>query len=158
MGTGGNNAVIEAIEYPGHIVTNDGYSIANAIILEDPIEDMGRKMLLESINRANKLSGDGSSTTCVLTAALIEEGLKETQNDVHAMDIKRSLEECLPLIEDELNKQTKVIDIEDISTVATISAEDKTIGKTIQDIYEQIGKDGLIHWDISKTPEDTNLS
>ena len=155
MGTGGNNAIIEAIEYPGHIVTNDGYSIANAIILEDPIEDMGRKMLLESINRANKLSGDGSSTTCVLTAALIEEGLKETQNDVHAMDIKRSLEECLPLIEDELNKQTKVIDIEDISTVATISAEDKTIGKTIQDIYEQIGKDGLIHWDISKTPEDT---
>jgi chaperonin GroEL len=92
MGTGGNNAIIEAIESPGHLMTNDGYSIANAIVLADPIEDMGRKILLESINRANKASGDGSSTTCVLTAAIIEEGMKHTKEH-HPMDIKRSIEE-----------------------------------------------------------------
>ena len=69
MGTGGSNAILEKIENPGHIMTNDGYSIANDIVLADPVEDMGRKILLESINRANKASGDGSSTTCVLTAA-----------------------------------------------------------------------------------------
>lgn len=154
MGTGGNNAIIEAIESPGHLMTNDGYSIANAIVLADPIEDMGRKMLLESINRANKASGDGSSTTCVLTAAIINEGLKHI-GEAHAMDIKRSLEECLPIIEASLEEQKRVIDVSEVGTVATVSSEDTQIGNTIQEIYEQIGKDGLIYWDISKTTEDT---
>lgn len=154
MGTGGNNAIIEAIESPGHLMTNDGYSIANSIVLADPIEDMGRKILLESINRANKASGDGSSTTCVLTASIIEEGMKHTKEH-HPMDIKRSIEECLPVIEESLKAQTREITIDTVAQVATISSEDESIGNMIQEIYQQIGKDGLIYWDISKTAEDT---
>lgn len=170
MGTGGNNAIIEFMESPGHIMTNDGYSIANSIVLADPIEDMGRKMLVEAINRANKASGDGSSTTCVLTAAFINEGMtllshvkakpwdsKDKKPDAlpHAMDIKRSMEECIPLIEESLNAQTRVIETKDVGQVATISAEDPEIGARIQEIYEQIGKDGIIYWDISKTTQDS---
>jgi len=156
MGTGGSNAIIEAIESPGHIMTNDGYSIASAIHLADPIENMGRNMLLEAISRANKNSGDGSSTTCVLTSAIIEEGLKYTK-DNHPMDVKRSLEECLPLIEKALDDQTRHVSTEDIALeqVATVSAEDEEIGKRIADIYRQIGPKGIIHWDISKTTEDS---
>lgn len=154
MGTGGSNAIIEAIENPGHLMTNDGYSIANAIVLADPIEDMGRKMLLESINRANKASGDGSSTTCVLTAAIIEEGLKRV-GEAHPMDIKRSLEACVPLIEASLDEQTRIIETKDVGEVATISAEDADIGGRIQEIYEQIGPKGIIYWDVSKTSEDS---
>lgn len=158
MGTGGSNTVIEALESPGYMTTNDGYSIANAILLADPIEDLGRKMLLESINRANKASGDGSSTTCVLTAAIIEEGLKA---EGHPMDIKRSLEACLPKIQESIETQTQhivtdgVIDTERLKQVATISAEDEQIGTTIADIYNQIGPKGIIYWDISKTTEDS---
>jgi chaperonin GroEL len=154
MGTGGSNAILEAIESPGHLMTNDGYSIANAIVLSDPIEDMGRKMLLESINRANKASGDGSSTTCVLTAAMIEQGLAHTGEE-HPMDIKRSMEACVPIIEESLTQQTRVIETNEIGKVATISAEDPAIGDMIQEIYEQIGKTGIIYWDVSKTTEDT---
>lgn len=154
MGTGGSNAIIEALENPGHIMTNDGYSIANAIVFADPIEDMGRKILLESINRANKASGDGSSTTCVLTQAIIEEGLKYT-GDAHPMDIKRGLEGCMAYIERSIEAQTKQIGPDEVGAVAAISAEDSQIGDTIQEIYKQIGKEGIIHWDISKTAEDT---
>ncbi len=154
MGTGGNNAIIEAIESPGHLMTNDGYSIANSIMLADPIEDMGRKILLESINRANKASGDGSSTTCVLTAAIIEEGLKHVKEH-HPMDIKRSIEECLPTIEESLKGQTREITVDTVGQVATISSEDEAIGSMIQEIYQKIGKQGLIYWDVSKTASDT---
>lgn len=156
MGTGGSNAILEAIENPGHIMTNDGYSIANSIVFADPIEDMGRKILLESINRANKASGDGSSTTCVLTAAIIREGLERVGRK-HPMDIKRELEQCLPIIERELDNQTKEVqgDLELLQQVATISAEDEEIGKTIAEIYSKIGPKGLIHWDVSKTAEDS---
>jgi len=160
MGTGGSNAIIEAIESPGHMPTNDGYSIANAVLLADPIEDMGRKILLESINRANKASGDGSSTTCVLTAAIIDEGLHHKE-EAHPMDIKRELEECIPLIESTLNEQTKhvIVDgqmnVELLRQVATVSAEDEEIGNTITDIYQEIGAKGIIYWDVSKTADDS---
>lgn len=152
MGTGGGNAILEAIESPGHLTTNDGYSIANSIVLADPIEDMGRKILLEAINRANKQSGDGSSTTCVLTDAVLKEGRK--QEGHHPMDIKRSLEECLPLIEANLKEQSREVTVDNVEQVATISAEDATIGKMIGDIYKQIGPTGIIHWDVSKTAND----
>lgn len=170
MGTGGSNAIIEAIENPGHLLTNDGYTIANSIVLSDAIEDMGRKILVESINRANKASGDGSSTTCVLTASIIEEGMKamrgtgnvsaggkiEMTGQVNAMEVKRSLEACIPLIEASIKAQTRVItDPSQIKQVASISAEDEEIGGRIAEIYEQIGKSGIIHWDISKTATDS---
>lgn len=160
MGTGGSNAILEKIENPGHIMTNDGYSIANDIVLADPIEEMGRKILVESINRANKASGDGSSTTCVLTAAIVEEAQK-LETDTHPMDIKRQMEDCLPIIEASLKDQTKelvedgVLNVSLLEQVATISAEDESIGKMIAEIYTQIGPTGLVYWDISKTAEDT---
>ncbi len=160
MGTGGSNAILEAIENPGHLMTNDGYSIANSIVLADPIEEMGRKILVESINRANKHSGDGSSTTAVLTAAIIEEGSKHL-GEASPMDIKRSLEACIPLIEASIKSQTRELyvagemSLKMLEEVATISAEDAGIGKTIAEIYSKIGKSGIIHWDVSKTAEDT---
>lgn len=161
MGTGGSNAILEAIESPGHLMTNDGYTILSSIQFADPREDMGRKILLEAVSRANRASGDGSSTTTVLTASIMEEGDKHT-GEAHAMVIKRSLEDCLPIVEQLLKDQTReLIDAEGVlnytllEQVATVSAEDPEIGKTIAGIYTEIGKDGIIHWDISKTAEDS---
>ena len=153
MGTRGKNIVIEAIESPGHLTTNDGETILRAIKLADPVEEMARKILLEAVSRANKLSGDGSSTTCVLTGAILIEGLKHLENN-SVMDIKRSLEECIPLIEESIKAQTREITVDEVGAVASISAEDEKVGAMIQEIYQKIGKDGIIHWDISKTPED----
>lgn len=153
MGTSGNNVLIEALERPGFYATNDGYSIANAIRFEDPNEELGRKILLEAINRANKASGDGSSTTCVLTAAILEEGTKYLGKK-SPMEIKRSLDELIPVIEDSIRKQSQEISVDSVAPVATISAEDEEIGNKIQEIYQKIGKDGIIYWEASRTPDD----
>lgn len=159
MGTAGHNALIEAIENPGHLATNDGATILGAIHFEDQLEEMGRKILLEAVSRANKASGDGSSTTTLLTAAILEEGLKDLDS-VSPMEIKNSIEACLPRIVASIKKQTRLIvtdgkiDLTLLKQVATISSEDETIGAMIADIYSQIGVGGIIHWDISKTFED----
>lgn len=152
MGTAGSNSLIEAIENPGYLHTNDGITILESIHLADPLEDMGRKILLEAVSRANKQSGDGSSTTTVLTAAIIEEGMKFSGEN--PMELKRQLEACVPLIEEAINSQRREITVDEVGQVAAISAEDPHIGATIQEIYQQIGPDGIIHWDISKTYED----
>jgi chaperonin GroEL len=159
LGTGGSNSLIEAIQNPGFYTTNDGISILASIRFEDTLEEMGRRILFEAVSRANKSSGDGSSTTCVLTAAILEEGLKHI-GETSPMEIKRSLEACIPLIEKSINEQKKelvkdgVIDFKLLKQVAEISAEDEGIGKMIAEIYEKIGAEGLISWEASKTPDD----
>lgn len=153
MGTAGSNAIVEAIENPGYLMTNDGATILNSIRFADPLEDMGRKILVEAVNRANKQSGDGSSTTTVLTAAILDEGV--SIKGVHPMELKRSLEALIPEIEGMLKAMAKEITVDEVAKVATISAEDPAIGNLIQEIYQKIGKDGIIHWDISKTTEDS---
>lgn len=154
MGTGGANGLIEAIESPGHLTTNDGATILNSIKLGDPIEEMGRKILVEAVTKANGQSGDGSSTTTVLTGAIIEEGAKKLKK-ISPIELKKSLEECIPFIEKSLNEQTTEILVEDVKYVASISAEDEQIGNLIAEIYSKLGKDGIIYWDISKTNEDS---
>lgn len=101
MGSLGSNAIIQAIEQPGFLTTNDGFTILQAITFADPLEQMGKQILQEAVSRANKQSGDGSSTTTVLTAALIKEGLK---SGFTAIEIKRSLEEELPKVEDAIRE------------------------------------------------------
>lgn len=187
MGSAGHNAIIECIERPGTFTTNDGITILESINFADPLEDMGRKILLEAVSRANKQSGDGSSTTTVLCAAIIEEAMKyinsycptckatpekvpsndmrgwfnrcpkcgdELKSQISPMGLKKSLEEYVPIIEESINKQKKAITVDEVSQVATISSEDEKIGSLIQEIYQQIGKSGIIHWDVSKTFED----
>jgi chaperonin GroEL len=154
MGTSGSNSLIECLEMPFHYPTNDGVTILKALRFADPLEDMGRRIVLEAVERANKKSGDGSSTTTVLTAAILEEGMKHI-GEASPMEIKRSLEDCLPLIEKSIKEQTKEITVDNVAQVASISAEDDQIGALIQEIYQKIGKEGVIHWDISKTSEDS---
>ena len=154
MGTGGSNSLIEAIERPGYLATNDGLTILDSMRFGNPMEELGRKILLEAVSRANKQSGDGSSTACVLTAAIITEGLKHI-GKTSPMALKRSLDECISYIGTSIENQTRVISLEEVHSVATISAEDESIGRLIEEIYKKIGKEGIIQWDISKTSEDS---
>lgn len=160
LGTGGKNSLIQTFASPGSYPTNDGFSIINSIKLADPLEEMGRGKLCEAINRANRSQGDGSSTTCVLTAAILEEGMKHL-DEVQLMELKRSLEDCIPLIEKSLKEQRNIIvdedgniDLKRLKQVASISAESEEIGQMATDIFEKIGKDGIVNWDTSKTGND----
>lgn len=159
MGTSGRNSIIEDMRTPGYRLTNDGIAILESVSLADPIEDMGRKVLLEAVGRSNKQSGDGSSTACVLTESVLTEAVKHVDS-LSVMDIKRSLEEAAVLTEEYVDKQARpvvkdgVIDMNMLKSVATISAEDDNIGKRIAGIFGEIGPEGIIQWDVSKTGED----
>jgi chaperonin GroEL len=154
IGTSGSNVLVECMERPGHFATNDGATILGAMKFADPIEEMGRQIVFEAVSRANKASGDGSSTTAVLTAKIIQEGMNLVK-DTPPMEIKRELEACIPFIESSLKDQRREITIDEVATVATVSAEDESVGKMIQEIYQKIGAKGIINWDISKTPDDS---
>ena len=131
LGTSGSNSLMGSIERPGHYPTNDGATILENIKFGDPLEEIGRKVIYEAVSRANKSSGDGSSTATVLTAAILEEGSKYIGQEA-PMEIKRSLERCFPLLEKAINAQKKEITVDMVAPVASISSEDEEIGKRIQ--------------------------
>lgn len=150
LGASGANAILKSDLYPLHLITNDGKSIAEKCIFTDPVENMGANLIKEVTQKSDRDSGDGTTTTCVLVQAILKEG-----RDIKAspMDIKRSLDECLPIILANLDSQKKDITVDDIGKVATISSEDPKLGALFQEIYKEIGKDGIVELDTSNIPE-----
>lgn len=151
LGAGGTNALIQDPRPPFSIVTNDGISVARAILLADPVEQMGANLMKEIGAKSDRDGGDGTTTSITLAQAILQEGLKA---EASPMEVKRSLEECLPIILKSIDEQTKQITVNEVGQVATISAEDPTMGALIQEIYQKIGSDGILYTDISKTAED----
>lgn len=154
MGPRGSNVDVQTKLYPYHRISNDGATIIKAIELEDPIESIGLSYLKESADRSNNNSGDGSTTTAVLLNAILQEGLK---SEASAIELKNSLDECLPIIEQSIHEQTRQITVDDISAVARIAGEDDELARTLGEIYKTIGKEGIIHLEGSGTYE-TNYS
>lgn len=150
IGAAGANAVLEADVNPGHRITNDGVSVARAIFLEDPVENMGANIIKEIANRADKDSGDGTTTATVLAQAILKEGMNAS---ISPMQLKRELDDCLPIIIDAIDAQKKEITVDEVGQVATISAEDESIGALIQEAYQTIGKEGIIELDNSNLPD-----
>lgn len=149
-GSEGSNAIIQHDLYPFHIVTNDGKTILKDIKLADPMENMGLDVLKEVAEKSDKESGDGRKSSIVLTGAILEEGMKI---DASPMAIKRSLNECLPLIIKSLEDQTKKIGVKDVGAIAEIAGENKELAKIFQSIYKEIGKEGIVELDNSGIPD-----
>lgn len=152
LGSRGNNVILEEKMYPYHQVTNDGATIIEHIKLSDPLEVRGHGFVKEAVERSNKTSGDGSTTTTILLDAILKEGMK---TGVSGLEIKKSLDECLPIIEKSIDEQTKKITVKDVEAVATIAGENPALAKTLKEIYETIGKDGIIHLEASGTFDTT---
>lgn len=150
LGAAGGNAVLEASVEPFHMVTNDGVSIARHIVLADPIENIGANIIKEIASRSDKESGDGTTTSTVLAQAILHAG---EEADASPMDVKRSLDECLPIILKAIDDQKRDITPDEVGQVATISGESEELGAIFQDIYKQIGKDGIVELDTSNLQE-----
>lgn len=147
-GPKGVNAVVENEFYPFHQVANDAQTIIQAIEVEDPIEKRGLAFLKELSDKANKDSGDGRKTTCIIAETILEEGYK---SELSGIQLKKELDELIPFIEQKIDEQKKTITTSEVESVATIAGESQELGKTIGEVYKSIGKDGVIHVEGSGT-------
>lgn len=144
IGPRGRNVVLDK-GYGGPTITNDGVSIAKEIELEDPFENMGASIIKEVANKTNDVAGDGTTTSVVLTQAIVSEGMKHTSMGVSAMGVKHGIDAASKDAVDQLAKIAKPIqNKEEIRQVATISAENEEIGTIIADTIDKVGKDGVV--------------
>ncbi|MGA2564120.1 MAG: chaperonin GroEL [Steroidobacteraceae bacterium] len=145
LGPKGRNAVLEK-SFGAPTVTKDGVSVAKEIELKDKFENMGAQMVKEVASNTSDEAGDGTTTATVLAQAIIREGLKAVASGRNPMDIKRGIDKAVLVATEELRKLSKPCkDSKAIAQVGTISANaDESIGKTIADAMEKVGKEGVI--------------
>jgi chaperonin GroEL len=152
MGPAGKNVILEEKLEPKHQIVNDGALIISRMEFKDELEKIGHGFLREATERSNQVSGDGSSSTVVVLNALLQERIA-TDIDISPMKLKQELDECLPIIEALIDSQTKVITPKDIRNVAQVAGEDEEIAHILQEIYQNIGKEGFITLENSNTNE-----
>ncbi|HZT08095.1 MAG TPA: chaperonin GroEL [Chloroflexota bacterium] len=126
-------------------VTHDGVTVAKEIELEDPFQNMGAQLVKEAATKTNDVAGDGTTTATVLAQAIIHEGFKNVAAGANPMGVRRGLEKGLNIVVDAIREMaTPVKGRDDIAHIATISAADPEIGNILADIFEKVGKDGVI--------------
>jgi chaperonin GroEL len=145
LGPKGRNAVLEK-SFGAPTITKDGVSVAKEIELKDKFENMGAQMVKEVASNTSDEAGDGTTTATVLAQAIIREGLKAVASGRNPMDIKRGIDKGVTAVTEELKKLSKPCkDTKAIAQVGTISANsDDSIGKTIAEAMEKVGKEGVI--------------
>jgi chaperonin GroEL len=144
MGPKGKNVMIEST-FGGPKVTNDGVSVAKEIELENKFENIGAELVKEAANKTNDAAGDGTTTTVTLVDAIAKEGLRYITSGVNPFALGKGMDKAVSTLVEKLKQKAKKVETkEEIKQVATISAQDETIGELIADVMEEIGEDGVV--------------
>ena len=150
LGPKGRNVILDKKFGPPQ-VCSDGVTIAKEIDLEDPFENMGAQLIKEASKKTNDDAGDGTTTSTVLSQAIVAEGFKNVAAGADPMAIKKGLELALESVRKSITKlSTPVEGKEQIAQVATLSAHDDEMGSLIANVMEKTGKDGVITVDEGK--------
>lgn len=151
LGPKGRNAVLDK-GYGSPTITNDGVSIAKEIELEDKIENVGAEVIKEVASKTNDVAGDGTTTATLLCQVIVGEGLKNVTAGANPLALRRGLEKGTKEVVGLLKQMSKQITTkEEMSQVATISAEDPEIGNLIAEVMKEVGKDGVVTVEESQT-------
>ncbi|MCS7091854.1 MAG: chaperonin GroEL [Patescibacteria group bacterium] len=144
LGPKGRNVAIEK-KWGSPNIIHDGVTVAKEIELKDPFENMGAQLIKEAANKTNDISGDGTTTSTLLTYQMTLAGMKNITAGANPMIVKRGIEKAVKAVVDGLQKTAKPIKGKDeIQQVATVSAGDAVIGATIAEALEKVGRDGVV--------------
>src|SRR5689334_406631 len=145
LGPKGRNVVLER-SFGAPTITKDGVSVAKEVELKDKFENMGAQMVKEVASKTSDVAGDGTTTATVLAQSICNEGFKFVAAGMNPMDLKRGIDKAVIAVVDELKKISKPCTTsKEIAQVGAISANaDESIGKTIADAMDKVGKEGVI--------------
>ena len=153
LGPKGRNVVIEK-KFGSPTITKDGVTVAKEIELKDALENMGAQMVREVASKTSDVAGDGTTTATVLAQAIYREGVKTVAAGANPMALKRGIDKAVEKSVAEIQRMSKPVKGDMIAQVGTVSANgDSTIGNIIAEAMDQVGKDGVITVEESKTME-----
>ena len=151
LGPRGRNVVLEK-KFGSPVVTKDGVTVAKEVDLEDPVENLGAKMVREVASKTSDVAGDGTTTATVLAQSIFREGLRNVTAGSNPMELKRGIDRAVGSVVSAIQDRSKTVTGDMIAQVGTISANgDGEIGEIIAKAMEKVGKDGVIQVEESRT-------
>src|SRR6266498_1556889 len=153
LGPKGRNVVIDK-KFGSPTITKDGVTVAKEIELKDSLENMGAQMVREVASKTSDVAGDGTTTATVLAQSIFKEGVKTVAAGANPMALKRGIDKAVERATEEIHRLAKPVKGDMIAQVGTVSANgDATIGGIIAKAMDQVGKDGVITVEESRTME-----
>jgi chaperonin GroEL len=126
------------------VITKDGVTVANNIVLLDPVENMGATLLKQAAQRTVSEAGDGTTTATVLARAILEEAYQALKSQ-STRDLKEGINKGVEKVIAYLEKEAIAVEDEMIDQVATISANnDIELGKIISDAFKAVDRTGIV--------------
>ena len=134
-------------------ITKDGVTVANSIVLQDPIENIGATLIKQAAQRTVSDAGDGTTTATILTKAILDEAYRHSELDT-LRDIKKGIDKGVENVLSYLKKNSKKVKGKKIDQVATISANnDKELGKVIGEAFRLVDETGVVMMETNEQPE-----
>ncbi|MCE5199193.1 MAG: chaperonin GroEL [Armatimonadota bacterium] len=153
LGPRGRYAMIEK-KFGSPSIINDGVTIAKEIEIEDRFENVGAQLVREVASKTNDVAGDGTTTATVLAQSIVHEGFLNVAAGAKPMALKRGIDKAVAAAVEEIRKlSTPVEQKDEIAQVASISANDNTIGEIVADAMDKVGKDGVITVEESRSTD-----
>ena len=153
LGPKGRNVVLEK-KWGSPTITNDGYTIAKEIELEDPWENMGAQLAKEVATKTNDVAGDGTTTATVLAQAMVHEGLRNVAAGANPMELRLGMAAAVEKVVEFIASTAvsiKATDSEKIAFVAANSAADELVGQRLAEAMKRVGNEGVITVEDSQT-------
>ncbi|XP_058112399.1 chaperonin 60 subunit beta 4, chloroplastic-like isoform X5 [Magnolia sinica] len=155
LGPKGRNVVLENKYGPPKIV-NDGETVLKEIELEDPLENVGAKLVRQAGAKTNDLAGDGTTTSIILAQGLITEGVKVIASGMNPVQITRGIEKTAEALISELRLMSREVEDHELADVAAVSAgNDYIVGNMIADALRRVGKKGVVTIEKGKSIENS---
>ena len=135
------------------VITKDGVTVAESVVLYDPVENIGATLIKEAARNTVREAGDGTTTATVLAEALIKE-VNRSGKDTSIREIKEGINSGLKKVNEYLEKNAIKVENSMLESVSSISCNNDTdLGKIIAEAYETVGKDGVVLMETSETEE-----
>lgn len=144
LGPLGRNVVI-GDKFSAPLITNDGVTIAKAVELENPLENLGASLIKEVSIKTNEIAGDGTTTAIILAEDIVLNGVKNIVAGSSPLSIKKGIKKAGYFVAEKLAEISRPVSTkEEIAQVGTISAGDPEIGELIATAFEKVGSNGAI--------------
>ncbi|CAN1294732.1 Chaperonin 60 subunit beta 2, chloroplastic [Linum perenne] len=153
LGPKGRNVVLES-KYGSPKIVNDGVTVAKEVELEDPVENIGAKLVRQAAAKTNDLAGDGTTTSVVLAQGLIAEGVKVVAAGANPVLITRGIEKTTKALVNELKLMSKEVEDSELADVAAVSAGNNyEVGSMIAEAMSKVGRKGVVTLEEGKSAE-----
>ncbi|CAO2822463.1 unnamed protein product [Amaranthus hypochondriacus] len=155
LGPKGRNVVLGS-KYGSPKIVNDGVTVAKEVELEDPVENIGAKLVRQAAAKTNDLAGDGTTTSVVLAQGMIAEGVKVVAAGANPVLITRGIEKTAKALVSELKSMSKEVEDSELADVAAVSAGNNyEVGNMIAEAMSKVGRKGVVTLEEGKSAENS---